>query len=243
MVGLVKARFGRDQLDIAIVGDLDDQEAGALIDRAFASLPAQAAPFTVPEARPRQAGLIVVPLDVPQSTVVFGQAGLKRDDPDFYAAFVLMHVLGGSGFASRLMYEVRETRGLAYSIYSYLLPRQVGGLIVGGVGTENDRVAQTIEIVRAEWARARDQGLSDDELASAKTNINGGFALRFTSTDRIADQLLSIKSEKLGLDYIKRRADYFNAVTAEDVRRVAKRLLDPDNLTIVVVGRPKGLNG
>lgn len=243
MAALAKARFGRDQLDIAIVGDLNEQEAGALVDRAFGALPATAEHFALAEAKPRQAGLIVVPLDVPQSTVIFGQAGIKRDDPDFYAAYVLMHVLGGSGFASRLMYEVRETRGLAYSIYSYLMPRKVGGLIIGGVGTENDRVAQTIEIVRAEWAKVRDQGLSDTEIADAKTNINGGYALRFTSTDRIAEQLLAIKTDGLGIDYLQRRADYINAVTADDVRRVAKRLLNPDDLTIVVVGRPKGLNG
>jgi zinc protease len=154
-----------------------------------------------------------------------------------------MHVLGGSGFASRLMYEVRESRGLAYSIYSYLMPRQAGGLIVGGVGTENDRVAQTIEIIRAEWARARDQGLTADEIAHAKANVNGSIALRFTSTDRIADQLFGIQFENLGRDYLNRRAGLFNAVTIEDVQRVAKRLLDPDKLTIVVVGRPKGLNG
>lgn len=243
MLGVVKARFGRDQLKIAIVGDLDETEAGALLDRAFASLPARAAAFAVPEAKPGKGGLIVVPMDVPQSNVMFGQGGIKRDDPDFYAAYVLMHVLGGSGFSSRLMQEVREIRGLAYSVSSYLVPRQHGGLIIGGAGTENDRVAQTIEIIRAEWVHARDQGLTDAELADAKANINGGYALRFTSTDRIAEQLLAIQLDNLGLDYITRRSGIINAVTADDVRRVAKRLLDPDSLTIVVVGRPKGLGG
>jgi len=243
LVALVGARFGRDQLDIAIVGDVSEAEAGALIDRAFAALPAEAAPFSLPEAKARAGGLIVLPLDVPQSTVIFGQAGIKRDDPDFYAAYVLMHVLGGSGFASRLMYEVRETRGLAYSIYSYLLPRRNGGLIMGGVGTENDRVAQTIEIIRTEWARARDNGLTPEELENAKTNLTGSYALRFTSTDRIADQLLAIQMDGLGRDYVTRRAALIEAVTLEDIKRVAARLLDPDNLTIVVVGQPKGLTG
>ncbi len=238
----VGRRLGRDNLLIGVVGDITAKTLGPLLDTTFGGLPAKAAPHGVGETRPRATGKItVVRRSIPQSVVVFGQQGLKRDDPDFYAAYVMNYVLGGGGFNSRLYAEVREKRGLAYSVYSYLNPLSHTGLIVGGVGTQNGRVKESIEIIRDEWRRLAADGAGTRELADAKTYLTGSFPLRFNSTRRIARMLVGIQLEKLGIDYFQRRNEYIDAVTEADIRRVAKRLLDADALTFVVVGDPKGL--
>ena len=157
------------------------------------------------------------------------------------AAYVLNYILGGGGFTSRLTEEVREKRGLAYSVYSYLQPMKRAALMVGGVATENARAGQSIELIRNEWRRMRDSGPSADELDQAKTYLTGSYALRFTSTGRIARILLGVQLDYLGIDYIDRRNGLIEAVTLADVRRVANRLLDPDALSFTVVGRPEGL--
>jgi zinc protease len=136
---------------------------------------------------------------------------------------------------------VREKRGLAYSVYSYLNPMDYAGLILGGLATQNARVAQSLDLVRAEWRRLAEEGVTARELEAAKTYINGSFPLRLDSSRNIAEMLVQIQVEKLGIDYIERRPALINAVTADDIRRVAKRLLDPEKLTVVVVGDPEGL--
>jgi zinc protease len=183
----------------------------------------------------------VVRKPIPQSIVIFGHNGIKRDDPDYYAAYVLNHVLGGGGFSSRLTEEIREKRGLVYSVYSYLNPMDHGGLIMGGLGTQNARVAESLKIVRSEWRRISEHGVAPDELKSAKTYLNGSFPLRLDSSSRIARMLVAIQAHELGIDYLKRRPELINGVTGDDVRRVARRLFDAQKLTVVVVGDPKGL--
>ncbi|MBT4770079.1 MAG: insulinase family protein, partial [Rhodospirillaceae bacterium] len=137
--------------------------------------------------------------------------------------------------------EVREKRGLAYSIYSYLQPQAHGALISGGVGTENSRVAETIDIIRQEWRRLVEEGISDEELKNAKTYVTGSFPLQLTSTGRIARMLVTIQYFDLGIDYLDRRDGIINAVTQEDVKRVARHLFDADDLLFVIVGRPEGI--
>jgi zinc protease len=172
---------------------------------------------------------------------VFGEAGLKRDDPDWYAALVMNRILGEGGFSSRLMEEVREKRGLAYGVSTGLAPYDRVGLIVGHVGTRNAQVAQTLDIVRAEWRRMAENGATETEIVNAKTYINGSFPLRLDSSRRIADVLVSVQLDRLGIDYLDRRAGLIESVTQADVARVAKRLLDTDALTVVVVGDPEGI--
>lgn len=235
-------RFARDNLVIGVVGDISAAELARRLDEVFGGLPAHAKPARVAAVRPGGAGrLIIVRKPIPQSIVVFGQQGVKRDDEDYYTAFVMNYILGGGGFSSRLTEEIREKRGLAYSVYSYLNPLDQAGLIMGGLGTRNDRVATSLDIVRAEWTRIASDGVDDDELAAAKTYINGSFPLRLDSSRRIAGLLVAIQVSKLGIDYLERRPRLINAVTRDDIRRVAKRLLDSDKLTVVVVGDPKGL--
>jgi zinc protease len=166
---------------------------------------------------------------------------VKRDDPDYYAAFVVNYILGGGGFNSRLMEEVREKRGLAYSVGSSLSTLAHAGLVLGSSGTENQQAATGIDLIRKEWRRMRDEGPSEAELANAKTYLTGSFPLQMSSTGRIARLLVSIQVENLGIDYLKKRNSYIEKVTIADARRVAKRLYDPDKLTVVVVGDPAGI--
>lgn len=234
--------FARDSLLVAVAGDITAEELAKRLDQIFGGLPAKGAGTVVRDVKPAAAGKqVVVQKNIPQSVVLFGHEGLSRTDPDWYTAFLMMRVLGGGGFTSRLTTEVREKRGLAYSVYSYLNPYDHSALIMGGVATANARVAESLRIIRAEWQRMADEGVTAEELASAKTYINGSFPLRLDSTRRIAGMLLSVQINGLGIDYLNSRASLMNKVTAADIKRVARRLLKPDALTVVVVGRPEGL--
>lgn len=234
--------FVRKGLVIGVAGDISPEELAVKLDQVFGRLPMSRPSDSVPEVQPSNAGkIVVVQRNVPQSVVLFGQAGIKRSDPDWYAAYVMNRILGGGGFSSRLMEEVREKRGLAYSVYSYLSPYEHTALYMGGVGTANARVAESLKIIRAEWQRMAEQGVTEEELASAKTYINGSFPLRFDSNRRIAGVLVAVQLNRLGIDYIGKRAKLIDAVTTDDIKRVAKRLLDPQALTVVVVGQPEGL--
>jgi len=237
-----KERLARDNLLIGVVGDITPEELEPLLDSTFGGLPAHAAPDAAPDAAVHASGeTVVVARDIPQSVVIFGETGVKRDDPDYYAAYVMNYILGGGGFASRLTEEVREKRGLAYSVYSYLNPLDHAGLINGGVATRNGKVKDSIEIIRHEWQRMHDDGVTDVEMVNAKAFLTGSFALRLDTTDKIAQILVAMQMDRLGVDYLDRRNSLIEAVTKEDVDRVAKRLLDTKNLTFVVVGKPEGV--
>src|SRR5437868_1863855 len=175
---------------------------------------------------------------VPQSVVTFGQAGPKRDDPAWYAAYVLNEILGGGGFRGRLMKEIREKRGLAYGVSTQLVPYRHAGLIVGNVATENGRVAESIALVREEWRHMREEGPTAVELENAKTYLTGSFPLGLDSTQHIAGVLVQMQQDKLGIDYLDRRASLIGGVTLDEARSVAKKLFDPGALSFAVVGDP-----
>lgn len=240
--GFAARRFSRDNLIVSVVGDIDAATLAPLLDRAFGKLPQTGTPYELAEAVPQAPGeVVVVERDVPQSVVLFGEGGLKRHDPDFYAAYVMNYILGGGGFASRLTNEVREKRGLAYSVTSYLNTLDHAGLIQGHVATQNARVAESLDIIRAEWRRMAQEGPTETELADAKTYLTGSYPLRMTSTGSLARVLTAIQLENFPIDYMDKRNAYIEAVTLDDVRRVAGRLLDPHRLTVVVVGQPEGV--
>lgn len=240
--GWVAAHMGRDQLYISVVGDITPAELAPLLDQTFGGLPVKAQPIDVAEVAPETSGKVdVIRKNIPQSVVVFGEQGLKRADSDWYTAYVMNYVLGGGGFSSRLMSEVRVKRGLAYGVYSYLVPYDHSALIEGGVATRNDRVAESLKLIREQWQRMADGGITAEELANAKTYLNGSFPLQLDSTQSIASLLVVIQMDKLGIDYLDRRNALINAVTLDDVKRVAKRLLNAPALTAVVVGDPQGL--
>ena len=238
----VAERLGRDNLVIGAVGDIRVDQLAALLDGTFGGLPDRAAPWRLPEVAPLATGrTIVVKKAVPQSAILFAQAGIKRDNEDFYPAYVMNYVLGG-GFTSRLYGEVREKRGLAYSVYTGLSPFASSALLQGGAGTANASVAETLRVVRAEWRRMAADGVEEAELADAKTYLTGSFPLRFSSSGRIAAILVGMQLDRLGIDYLDRRNSYVEAVTRDAVNQVARRLLDAKGLTTVVVGEPEGVS-
>ncbi|NBR91158.1 MAG: insulinase family protein, partial [Rhodobacteraceae bacterium] len=179
--------------------------------------------------------------DTPQSVILFGQPGIDRDDPDFFAAFVIDHILGGGGLGSRLMQEVREKRGLTYGVYSYLADRDQAYWWGGSLNSQNERAAEAIEVIRTEWQKMRDEGVTEAELNDAKTYLTGAYPLRFDGNGPIASILVGMQMQGLPTSYITERNSMVNAVTLDDVKRVATRLMNPDKLTFIVVGKPAGL--
>ena len=237
-----RRNFARDTLRVVAVGDINAKQLGDILDKVFGDLGPKAELVAVPNTAPTSnEKLKIIEMDVPQSVVQFGMNGLARKDPDFLPGFILNQILGGGGFASRLTEEVREKRGLAYSVYSYLQPNKNASIFGGGVATKNEAVAQTLDVIRAEFKRMADDGPTATEFANAKSYLTGSFALRFDSNAKIANQLLWMLQEDMGIDYVEKRNGLIDAVTLDDVRRVGKRLLKVDDLIITVVGKPKGL--
>ena len=231
--------FARDKLVISVVGDVDAETLGRTLDHVFGNLPANSTLSSVAEAEPPLGPTReVIEMDVPQSVAQFGHRGIARKDDDFIAAYVLNYIIGGGGFASRLMEEVREKRGLAYSVHSNLFPYQHGSVFVGNVATKNEAVGRSLDVIESELRRLAEQGPTAEELASAKSYLTGAYALRFESSSSIANQLLWIQIEDLGIDYVHRRNALVEAVTLDDIKRVAKRLIEADRLITTIVGKP-----
>lgn len=231
--------LARDNMKIAVVGPITPAELGPLLDKTFGALPAHAHLPKIPEVKvPAKAKTVIEKRPFPQSVVIFGRQGLKRADPDFVPAFVMNYVLGGGSFSSRLMEEVREKRGLAYSVSSYLAPMRHGALMMGELGTKNASVGLSLSIIRKELSRMAEGGITDKELADAKTYLTGSYPLRFNSNRKIAGELLGIQTENLGIDYVDRRNAMIEAVTKDDIARVARRLLAGDGLIVSIVGEP-----
>lgn len=237
-----KARLARDTLLVAVAGDITAEQLGPVLDRVFGDLPARATPFEVPPAVAKGAGeVVVVERPVPQSVVSMGHQGMRRDDPDWFAAQIMNHALGGGSFSSRLMQEIRVERGLTYGVSSGLSSWEQGALVSAGGSTANATTGTFVDLVKAEWRRMADGGPTAEELADAKAYLTGSFPLQFTSTGSIARIVLQVRRDELGIDYLNRRAALIEAVTPDDVRRVARTLLKPDAFLTVIVGRPEGV--
>ncbi len=242
LISLRAKIFARDTLKVAVVGAIDGKTLAARLDQVFAALP-QKSDLT-PVAEVGVAGLgrrEIVELDVPQATIRFGRSGLRRADPDFIAASVVNHILGGGAFTARLFQEVREKRGLAYSVYSMLTTADASPLFVGATSTKNERAGESLGVIEAEFARLAAEGPSADELEKAKKYLIGSYALRFDTSTKIAGHLLQLQREGFEPDYLDRRNEEIAAVTLEDARRVAKKLIGDGKLLVAVVGKPKGL--
>ncbi len=240
--GFVEKRLARNNVTISVVGDITPDALKAYLDDVFGALPETATSRNLADVTPLlDGGVKIVDVDVVQSAIRFVQPGISRDDPDFYTAYVLNYILGGGGFVSRLYSEVREKRGLVYSVYSFLMPLDHTALIGGSAGTANERVAETLETVRSVWKTFAEDGPTAKELKDAKTYLTGNYPLRFTSSSAIADMLVGMQEDDLGIDYIDRRNSLIEAVTLEDAKRVAKRLYQPEKLTFVIAGRPVGV--
>ena len=230
----------RGGLKLAIAGDLTADAAAKLAAGLLKPLPASAPPPPPVVGRLGQPGIHVVPMAVPQPTVMFGLPGIMRADPAFVPGYVANYILGGGGFASRLMAAVRVKRGLAYGIDTELTPWHRASVMVGAVATRADAVRQTIQVVRDTMADFAQSGPTQQELDDAKTYLTGSFPLAFASDAGIAAQLATFQREGLDAGYVARRNALIRAVTLDAVRRAAKRLYDPARLTVVVAGTPVG---
>ena len=237
-----KARvMARDRLVVSAVGDITPSELGPMLDHLLGDLPETGAEMPPRANLTLSGGVTVVPFDTPQATVIFGEAGLSMADPDFFAAYVLNEILGAGGLTSRLMAEVREKRGLTYGIYTYLVPKDLAETWQGSFSSANGKVAEAIKVVKAEWAKAATGAVSDAELEAAKTYLTGAYPLRFDGNGNIADILAGMQLNRMPIDYINTRNAKVEAVTKDDLARVAKRLMQADGLRFVVVGQPEGL--
>lgn len=235
-----QAVLNRGEVHVGAVGDITAEELGALLDRLLGDLPsaAPAGPGRVDFGLP--GGVSVVDFDTPQAVTLFGHRGITRDDPRFFAAYILNHILG-DGMESRLMQEVRERRGLTYGIGTYLVPRENAEMILGSFASSNATMAEAVDVVRAEWRRIAEEGITQEELDLAKTYLTGEYPLRFDGNGPIAEILVGMQMIGLSPDYVINRNAYVEAVTLEEANRVAAEIYHPDDLHFVVVGRPEGL--
>jgi zinc protease len=230
--------LARDHLKIAVVGDIEPAALAKLLDQTFGGLPAKGDLVPVADvvaAKPPQRAFI--PLDVPQTTVMFGGPGIKRHDPDFMAAYIDNHILGGGSLSSRLYHEVREKRGLAYSISEALLWMDHSDLFVGTTGTRADRAGESVDAINKEIQRFADSGPTQKELDEAKSYLKGSQMLALDTSSKLASGLLQYQMDNLPIDYIEKRNALVDAVTLDQAKQVAKRLWGQGLLT-VVVGRP-----
>jgi zinc protease len=236
----VRRVLARDTLKIAVVGDVDPATLGQLLDKTFGGLPAKASLVPVPDiapARPPQRAFI--PLDVPQTVVTFGGPGFMRHDPDFMAAYVVNHILGGAGLSSRLYHEVREKRGLAYSVYESLLWMDHSALFVGSTGTRADRAGETVDAIDKEIRRIAENGPTQQELDEAKSYLKGSQMLALDTSSKLASALLQYQLDRLPIDYIEKRNAIVDAVTLDDAKKAAQRLWGQGLLTVIVGRAPQ----
>ena len=235
------ASIARDRLFVAASGDISAQDLGLLLDRLFADLPATGAALPGRVEPALTGGITVQDFPGPQSLLLFGHSGIKRDDPDFFAATILNEVLGGGRFSARLMTEIREKRGLTYGIGTSLMGYDNAEVVVGQTRVANASTAEAVDLIRKEWARIETEGITEAELQATKTYLTGAYPLRFDGNGPLATIMVNMQLIGLPPDYPKTRNDKVNAVTIEDVRRVAARLYHADDLRFIIVGQPEGV--
>ena len=235
--------LARDRVVVGASGDISAEELGLLVDRILGGLPQQGtAPLPEQAELHVEGGVTTIDWDSPQTIVSFTGPGIAFADPDYFAALVANHILGGGGFSSRLMDEIREKRGLTYGVGTGLATGIFGYSWQGGMAGSNATTGQAVDLIRQEWARMADEGVTEKELESAKTYLTGEYPLRFDGNAKIAAILSGMQMIGLPSDYINTRNQLVEAVTVEDVNRVAKRLLRVEDLRFVLVGRPEGVN-
>lgn len=240
MKDYVRRVIAKDTLKIAVVGDVDPATLGKLLDQTFGGLPAKASLTPVPDivaAKPPQRAF--VPLDVPQTVISFGGPGIMRHDPNFMAAYVVNHIIGGGGLSSRLYHEVREKRGLAYSVYQTLLWMDHSALFIGNTGTRADRAGETLDAVEKEIRRMAEEGPTQQELDEAKSYLKGSQMLQLDTSSKLASGLLQYQLDRLPIDYLEKRNAIVDAVTLADAKAIAKRLWGQGLLTVIVGRAPQ----
>ncbi len=242
LLGLRASMMARDTLKIAAVGALSAAALGEALDAVFAPLPARGALKMIPRAEIANLGTRhIVDLDVPQSTIRFGLPGIDRHDPDFWIGVVVNHVLGGGVFSARLFKEVREKRGLAYSVHSQLSSFDHTAMFSGGTSTKNERAAESLAVIEEEIAKLCAGGPTEEELDKGKKFLIGSYALRFDTSTKIAGNLAGLQSEGYSVDFLDERNERIRSVTMEETKRVGRRLFEGRKLLVSAAGRPRGM--
>lgn len=237
--GFVNANFAKDNAVISIVGDVDDEAARNILEKLAANLPEKSKTTKIPAFTEYPKGplpVVKVKMANPQTFVLFGERGIARDDKDYYAAYILNHILGGDGFSAHLVSEVREKNGLAYSVGTQLQSMQQADLLVGEDATKTASVDKSIKIIQQEFKKISEKGVTPDELKDAKDYIIGSFGLNLDKNENLAAFLISMQIYNLGTDYMEKRNNYFKKVTVEQVNDLAKRMIVQNNLLFVRVG-------
>jgi zinc protease len=233
--------MARSNLRIAAVGAIDAARLSAYVDKVFGDLPAEPGVGDIAEIEPAAGTRTVVDVDVPQTTIRFSLPGISRKDPDYMTAIVVNHILGGGTFSSWLFQEVREVRGLAYSVWSHLQNYNKAALFSGGTSTKNERAAESLSVIEEQIARLVNEGPTEDELEKGKKYLIGSYALRFDTSTKIAGNLVSLQVEGYPVEFLDRRNEMIAAVTLADVNRVAKRMFEGKKLLVAAAGRPVGM--
>lgn len=227
--------FARDDLKVSVVGAIDAKAVGAMLDQVFGPLPEKGERVAIADVVPK-GGKADIDMPNPQTVISFGGPGPRRTDPDFMAAFVANHILGGGTFSSRLYEEVRERRGLAYSVGTMLLPMNHSAGIMGSTATRADRADETVALIKSEMGRLAKDGPTVAELDKAKSFLVGSYALRFDSSSKIARQLLAIQLDDLGIDYIDKRNSLVEGLTLDDVKNASQKYFTTGTDLVVRVG-------
>lgn len=231
--------FARDNLHVGIVGAIDEETALKVLDQLFGELPEEAELEPVETTALNLGQRVHVGYDLPQTSLRLAWPGVERKDPDFFAAYVMNYVLGGGTFSSRLYTEVREKRGLAYGINSYLINYDHAASLGISTATRSDRADETLRIILDEVARMAAEGPTEDELEAAKKTIIGGYAVgNLDSSSAVASTLVELQLSELGIDYIERRTDLINDVTLERARETAARLFSVEPSVMIVGPNP-----
>jgi zinc protease len=236
LVDFHRRYFGANRAVVSIVGAIDRARAEAIAEQLTRDLPQGVTPAPMPPVEAPAAVERRIAHPATQSHIVIGAPAMARSDPDFFPLFVGNYVLGGGGFVSRLTAEVREKRGLSYSVYSYFSPMMQPGPFAVGLQTRKSQTDEALAVVRQTLERFVREGPTDAELVAAKQNLVGGFALRIDSNRKILDNIANIGWYRLPLDYLERWTDQVEQVTASQVREAFGRKVSPERLVTVIVG-------
>lgn len=237
------AHLARDNLVVAVAGDITAPELAQMLDQVFGKLPRHARLTPVGDVEwPQNAAVILTPREGTQTELMFAMPGPKQDDPDWYASEIANYILGGGGFSSRLMQDVRDKKGLTYGIDTGLAPMEHGGVIVGQAATDNPKTKEAWDIALSTMRRFYEDGATPAEINAAKDYLTGSLPLSLVSTDRIAAVMASLQLEHRAADYLDRRNDYIRNITNEDVQAAIRHWFNPDRLTLSMVGKPDGMN-
>jgi zinc protease len=242
LIALRERLFARKDLKIAVVGAIDAKTLSDHLDATFGAFAAQNDLIAIPPTTIANEGTRkIVTLDIPQTSIRFGRTGVTKRDPDYFAVVVANHILGGGSFTARLFREVREKRGMAYSVYSQLNEYDKCPMLIGAAATKNERAGEALSLIEEEVRRYAEHGPTEEELDKAKKYLIGSYALRFDTSTKIASQLVHLQMDGFEPSYLDERNGKIAAVGLEDCKRAARKLLGDGKLLVTMVGQPEGV--